>query len=365
MVRGPDKISLLRRRINEVDEAILRLLNDRMRVVEQIGAEKQHRGLPAADPAREREIVAHLRRANAGPLPDEAVEHIYREIISAAKSLEGAAATAYLGPEATFTHLAALKHFGRSQAMFPMKNIREVFRAVEKGESRQGVVPVENSTEGVVNVTLDLLIDSPLAVVDEIYLEVHHLLLSREDDLGKVRVIYSHPQAISQCQEWLQEKAAGVPLVEVPSTAEAARQALASPGAAAIASELAASLYNLRIVARRIEDRFDNLTRFLVIGTEEQGPTGKDKTSVLFSIRDRTGALYHILAPLSEAGVNLTRIESRPSRRKAWDYVFFLDLAGHRADAKLAGALETVRGECTFFKILGSYPDRRGEGRHR
>ncbi len=352
------KLKRLRKRIDRLDEGILRLLNERMDLVGKIGVMKEKEGLPVADPAREREILARLSSTNHGPLSPEALEHIFREIISAAKNLERPSLTAYLGPEATFSHLAALKAFGRSETMTAKRNIREVFLAVEKKECQRGVVPVENSTEGSVNPTLDMLIDTPLAVTDEIYLEVHHHLLSRENGLARVKVIYSHPQAISQCQEWLREKAAGCDLVEVPSTAEAARQALKTPRSAAIASDLAARLYHLRIVARRIEDRFDNLTRFLVMAPEEPGPTGRDKTSLVFSIRDKVGALHRILEPPAKAGINLTRIESRPSRRKAWDYVFFVDLEGHRRDRKVAGVLEKVKGQCTFFKVLGSYPNR-------
>lgn len=356
-----EKIEKLRHRIDQLDEEILRLLNERMRVVEEVGAVKKNRGLSVTDAARERDVLSRLGKANTGPLPDSSVKNIYREIFSAAKNLEQCQVTAYLGPEATFTHLAALKHFGTSQVMVPLWSIQEVFRSVEREEFRQGIVPIENSTEGVVTHTLDMLIESPLSVTDEIYIEVHHHLLSREEELAGIRVIFSHPQAISQCREWLQEKAAGISIQEVPSTAEAARQALSTEGAAAIASELAARIYNLGIIARRIEDRFDNLTRFLIIGAEEQAPTGRDKTSILFSIKDRPGALHNILAPLAEAGINMTKIESRPSRRKAWDYVFFVDIEGHRRDKKVAGVLKILKRECPFFKILGSYPNRKGD----
>jgi chorismate mutase/prephenate dehydratase len=360
MARTPkDRIADLRRRIDGVDAEILRLLNDRMRVVEEIGAEKQRDGRPPADPGREREVVARLHKGNRGPLPNEAIDNIYREIFSAARSIEKVEVTAFLGPEATFSHLAAQTAFGRSRRFLPCRGIPEVFRAVEKGDCADGVVPVENSTEGTVSPTLDMLIDSPLAIVDELYLEVHHHLLSLEKDLGSVGTIYSHPQALAQCQEWLREKAPGIPLREVPSTAEAARLALSEPGAAAVAGEMAATLYRIPVLVRRIEDRFDNLTRFLVVGHDAHPPTGRDKTTLVFSIKDRVGALHRILAPLAEASVNLTRIESRPSRRKAWDYVFFLDLEGHRADARLADVLEKVHESCSFFRILGSYPDRR------
>ncbi len=353
-----DRIDKTRRQIDRVDEDILRLLNERMRLVEEIGRVKQARDLAINDPGREREIIGRLSESNAGPISGESLEAIYREIFSAAKNLEKSSIVAYLGPEATFTHLATLKHFGRSQSMVSLKSIREVFRAVEKDEFEQGVVPIENSTEGVVNHTLDMLLDSPLSVVDEIYLEVHHHLLSVEDDLGSIKLIFSHPQAIAQCQEWLADKAPGVSIVEVPSTAEAARRALETEGSGAIASELAARLYHLKVIARRIEDRFDNLTRFLVIGKSTPGTTGRDKTSILFSIKDRVGALNNILKPISEAGINLTKIESRPSRRKAWDYVFFVDIEGHRLDGKIQQILAELKNHCPFFKILGSYPQR-------
>ncbi len=360
MTRTPkDRIAELRHRIDGVDAEILRLLNDRMQVVEEIGAVKQEQGRPTADPGRERDVVIRLRKHNPGPLPDEAIENIYREIFSAARGIEKVEVTAYLGPEATFSHLAAQTVFGRSRRLLPCRGIPEVFRSVEKGECADGVVPVENSTEGTVSPTLDMLIDSPLAIVDELYLEVHHHLLSLEKDLASISIIYSHSQALAQCQEWLREKAPRTPLREVTSTAEAAQRALSEPGAAAVAGEMAASLYRLPILVRRIEDRFDNLTRFLVIGHIPHPPTGRDKTTLVFSIKDRIGALNRILAPLAETGVNLTRIESRPSRRKAWDYVFFLDLEGHRGDERLAAALEQVHEASSFFRILGSYPDRR------
>ena len=353
-----ERIDKARDRIDRVDEEILRLLNERMRLAEEIGRVKQSHGLAVTDPAREGEILARLRQANTGPIRDESLEDIYHEVFSAAKNLERSSVVAYLGPEATFTHLATMKHFGRSQAMAPIRNIKEVFRTVEKEECDQGVVPIENSTEGVVNHTLDMLLDTPLMVIDEIYLEVHHHLLSREEGLTGIRLIYSHPQAISQCQAWLGEKAPGVTMVEVPSTAEAAGRALKTEGSAAISSELAARLYNLKIIARRIEDRFDNLTRFLVMGRAEPRMTGNDKTSIVFSIKDRVGALHNILKPISDVGINLTKIESRPSRRKAWDYVFFIDLEGHRQEDKVSDVLNDLKNQCPFFKILGSYPMR-------
>jgi chorismate mutase/prephenate dehydratase len=356
-----ESINDIRRRIDSVDDEVLRLLNERMRLVQAIGEIKRHQGLAVSDPVREGEIVRRLAEANGGPLPDTAIGEIFREIFSAARCLEKVSATAYLGPEATFTHLAALKHFGRSEAMVPSGSIREVFLAVEKGTCSKGVVPVENSTEGSVADTLDLLMDTPLSVIDEIYLEIHHHLLSRERDLAAVRTVFSHPQALAQCQEWLREEAAAANVVEVPSTAEAARRAMATPGSAAIASEAAAAVYNLEIIARRIEDRFDNLTRFLVIGRDEPQPGGRDKTSLILSLKDRVGALGEILAPVARAGLNLSRIESRPSKRKAWDYLFFMDLEGHKLDPKVAGVLEALRHECPFFKVLGSYPDRKGE----
>lgn len=365
MPKGSAGLERLRRHIDRVDDRLLELLNERMKLVEKVGSAKRAGGLPVADAARERDVVSRLLRANAGPLPDESLADIYREIFSAAKGLERPAAVAYLGPEATFSHLAALRAFGRAQVMLPMHDIREVFLAVEKGVCPRGVVPVENSAEGSVTPTLDMLLDTPLMVVDEIYLEIHHHLLSREEDLSKVRTIFSHPQALAQCREWLRAKCPRTEVTEVPSTAEAARQAHLTPRSAAIASELAARLYDLKIIARRIEDRFDNLTRFLVIGTEEQAPSGGDKTSLIFSIKDKAGALYHILEPLASSGINLTRIESRPSRRKAWDYVFFVDLAGHRRERRVARVLAALKGECPFFKVLGSYPNRKPEGRHR
>lgn len=346
-----------RRRIDLIDTRILKLLNDRARVVMQIGDLKKGRNSDLHVPVREMEIFERLSRLNKGPFPDEALRAIYREIISASLSLEGPLKVAYLGPEATFTHMACIRHFGSSAQMLPVNSIKEVFSEVERGHAEYGVVPIENSTEGVVNHTLDMFMDSPLKIVGEVMQEVSHHLLNKTGKIGDVRQVFSHPQAIAQCRVWLETNLPGVPAREVTSTAKAAENCKEDPSIAAIASDLAARLYRLRIIKKRIEDNSRNFTRFLVVSSKQMGKTGKDKTSVMFSVRDRVGALHDMLKPFSEFGLNMTKIESRPSRKKAWEYIFFVDLEGHQEEDRVRGALDRLEESCVFMKILGSYPE--------
>jgi chorismate mutase/prephenate dehydratase len=356
-----DDLHKLRQRIDELDDRILELLNDRARVVLEIGKAKLDQQVEFRVPAREQEICRRLESANPGPFPNEALRAVYREIFSASLSLERPLHVAYLGPKATFTHQACLQHFGFSAQYLPVHSIKEVFDEVERGRAQYGVVPVENSTEGVVNYTLDMFIDSELKITAEILLEVTHHLMNRSGRREEIRKIYSHPQAAAQCRQWLEGQMPETPILEVSSTAHAAELAAEEPAAAAIAGEMAAMLYGLEIVQRRIEDQINNFTRFLIIGEQSPPPTGNDKTSIMFSIKDRVGALFTMLEPFAMAGINLTRLDARPSRKRVWDYVFFLDLEGHAEEENVRAALERLRQECLFLKVLGSYPREGGK----
>ncbi len=346
----------LRLKIDEIDLKLLALLNDRARLVGEIGEIKRDKKTEFYTPLREQEIYDRLAQLNLGPFSNDAVRNIFREIISASLALEGPVKVAYLGPRATFTHLACMRRFGASVSDFPVNSIKEVFDEVERGRADFGVVPVENSTEGVVNHTLDLFVDSPLKIFGEVLVEVSHHLLARGDQIEALDRIYSHPHAIAQCKNFLEAQLPKVPVSEVSSTARAAELAAEDPSVGAIASELAAKLYHLVILRRRIEDHIHNLTRFLVISKKSPERSGADKTSVLCSIRDRPGALYKMLSPFSDQKINLTKIESRPSKKKAWEYLFYIDLAGHLMDEGIKCALDQLRAEAVFLKVLGSYP---------
>jgi chorismate mutase/prephenate dehydratase len=345
-----------RDRIDDIDRQLLGLLNQRAALALEVGQAKRETGAPVLVPEREQAILDRLFRLNEGPLPAEAVRAIWREIFSAARGLESPFRVAHLGPSATYAHLAALRQFGGQAEYNPLRTIHAVFTEVEHGRADVGVVPVENSTEGAVNLTLDRLIDSELLICGEIQLEVHHCLLSRARELAEVKQVLSHPQALAQCREWLDRHLPHAQTLEVPSTAQAAERAAEDPTVAAIASELAGEIYQLPVLRDRIEDLPCNVTRFLVIGRQPVGPTGRDKTSILISIRDEVGALYRILEPLAASKVSLTKIESRPTRRRPWEYVFFVDFQGHQADAVVQDVLAALRERCLFLKVLGSYP---------
>lgn len=349
-------LARLRREIDAIDEEVVALLNRRAAAALAVGEAKRQAGKSFYAPEREREVYDRLAKLNRGPFPTEALQHIYREIISASLSLEQPVQVAFFGPKATFTHQAAVQQFGSSAHYVPARTIADVFDEVERGRVQFGVVPIENSTEGVVTHTLDMFVDSQLKTVAEVLLVVHHDLLSLTGKLEDVQKIYSHPQAIAQCRGWLEKHLPQVPTVDVTSTAAAAQMVVDDPQAAAIASELAGSLYNLRAVARRIQDNLHNTTRFLVIGRQSPEKGTADKTSLLFSIKDEVGILHRILGCFASRGINVTKIESRPTKKRAWDYVFFLDVEGHLTDAPLAGAFEELRHYTQFVKILGSYP---------
>jgi chorismate mutase/prephenate dehydratase len=345
-----------RARIDEIDRQLLRMLSQRAELSLEIGRAKRESGEPVLVPQREQEILDELARVNPGPLPAGAIRAIWSEILSASRCLQRPFRVSYLGPPGTNTHLAALRHFGSSAEFLPVRGIAEVFEEVERGRAEVGLVPIENSSEGVVNHTLDGLIDSELLISGEVSLEIHHHLLSRAADLGDVKRVFSHPQALAQSRGWLGRHLPDAEVVEMPSTSVAAEQAVLDASAAAVASELAGQLYGLAALRERIEDYANNVTRFLVIGRSAVGRTGRDKTSILFSIRDEVGTLHRILEPFASARLSLTKIESRPTRRRPWEYVFFVDFEGHRDDPVTQGVLAAVRDRCLFLKVLGSYP---------
>ena len=347
-----------RKEIDKIDDEIVRLLNERAQYVIKIGKLKKASDTQANlhTPAREAEIMERLCKVNPGPFPNDALRAVYREIMSGSLALEGPVKVAYLGPRATFTHLACIRKFGSSAQYVPQTSIKDVFDEVERGRADFGVVPIENSTEGVVNHTLDMFIDSNLQIYGEVLQEVSHHLLSKNDSLKAVKKIYSHPHALAQCRHWLETNMPEVPLAEVHSTARAAEICTEDPSAAAIASELAAQIYALKVLKPRIEDNINNYTRFLILSSKTPERTGKDKTSVMLSVKDKVGALYDLLRPFASHGANLTKIESRPSRRKAWEYIFFIDLEGHIEEDRVKRALAEIKSRCLFLKVLGSYP---------
>lgn len=350
------KITRLRQKVDQIDSKIVSLLGERAELVFRIGQEKAKANMELHVPQREEEIFTRLIRQNKGRFPAHAIRPVFREIISACRSLQGPLKLAYLGPEGTFTHLACARRFGGSTQFVPVGTIGDVFAEVEKGNVDYGVVPIENSSEGVVSHTLDMFVESNLKICGEILLEVSHSLLSRSGDLRKVKKIYSHPHAFAQSRKWLEANLPRVPFFEASSTAAAAKLATKDGTAAAIASELAANLYKLKVISRKIEDTPRNFTRFLIIGQKTTDPTSRDKTSLMFSIKDRVGALYRILEPFAKYQINLTKIESRPSKTKAWEYIFYVDIEGHMADEPVKAALALLREECLFLKVLGSYP---------
>ena len=352
----PKTLQELRREIDAVDDRILELLNRRASFVIEVGKLKSDRNADFHVPSREREIYERLTVQNPGPFPNEALRGVFREIISASLALEAPMKVAFFGPKATFTHMAALQQFGLSAELVPQKSIPAVFEDVEKGRALYGVVPVENSTEGVVSHTLDMFMESELKINAEVLLEIHHFLLSRTGRIEDVKKVYSHPQPLAQCRDWLADNLPNVPQVDVASTAVAAQIVSDDYSAAAIASEVAAVMYDLKVVRERIEDQVNNFTRFLIISKKLADPSGDDKTSLMFSVKDEVGILYRMLEPFSKRGINLSKIESRPMKKKAWEYIFFLDLEGHISDPAIAAAVQELKECCQFVKVLGSYP---------
>jgi chorismate mutase / prephenate dehydratase len=350
----------LREKIEQTDREIVRLLNERAAVSVEIGKTKRAAGREVYDPARESMIYRHLEEFNDGVLSEAALRGIFREILSASRFLQTPTTVAFYGPEASFTHQAALAHFGGGIVAVPTVTIPEVFEGVERGKEQWGIVPVENSAEGSVKTTLDRLISTPLAIRAEVYLRVRHSLLSKGDDPDAIRKVYSHPQALAQCQGWLRTHLPGVPLVEVESTAGAARRVREDVRAAAVASVLAADTYGLNVLAEGIEDTPANTTRFLIIGSHAGekggGITGRDKTSVVFGTPHVPGALQRALTPFAESEINLLKIESFPMRDRMWEYLFFADFAGHIAEEKTQECIKELRSRTASLKVLGSYP---------
>lgn len=350
------KIDKLRLEIDKADSKILEQLNKRTEVVLKIREAKKDKRLSPHSPAREKQILDRLTEQNKGPFPNSVLKSLYRDILSASLSLQEPLKVAYLGPAGTFTHLASKRQFGPSTQYMPESTIRAVFEAVTRSNAMYGVVPIENSTEGVVNHTLDMFIDSDLKIASEIMLGVSHNLLSKTGKKSDIKSIYSYPQATAQCRGWLNANFPGIPVIEELSTAAAAKRVSKDRSAAAVASELAASVYKLKFVTKGIEDYKNNFTRFLVISRDSSPKSGKDKTSIMFSIKDKPGALYTILRHFAKYKINLTKIESRPSKRKAWEYIFFVDMAAHVDNKNIKKALDEVKKECLYLKVLGSYP---------
>lgn len=349
------ELKALRKRIDALDRKIVGILNLRARITLEIAQAKNKSGSSIYSPDREREVLGRVSAANRGPLSAKSLEAVYREIMSASLALEKPLKIACLGPEASFSHLAALKRFGSQVAYLTCESINDVFLEVEKEHADYGVVPVENSIEGAVTHTLDMLVDSDLKICSQIILDVAHNLLSNCAK-NKICRVYSNPQVFGQCRIWLQENLPGVEMIEVSSTTRAAQIAAREKNSACIASLLAAKIYKLAVVAKDIEDSPHNITRFLVIGMNDVSATGNDRTSILFSIKDKVGALHDMLVPFMKNRINLTKIESRPSKKRVWDYYFFVDLEGHKDEPRLKKALSELEGKCKFLKILGSYP---------
>ena len=347
---------MLRGQIDAIDAELLALLNRRAAAARRIGALKG--GVPAYRPERESEILRRVAAGRTGALPAVRAAAVFREIISACRGMEQAIGVAYLGPQGTFSEQALRKHFGHAVEPQPAASIDEVFRSAESEATQFAVVPVENSTDGVVGRTLDLLLATPLRICGEIELRVRQNLLSRAPRLGAVRRVYSHAQSLAQCNGWLSKNLPAAERVQVGSNADAARRAAKEKGAAAIAGEAAAERYRLKVLGREIEDDPNNTTRFLVLGQLDPAPTGRDRTSLVMSAQNKPGAVHALLSPLASNGVSMSRIESRPARARSalWEYVFFVDLEGHQQDARVAAALGELKQRAPFLKILGSYP---------
>jgi len=353
--RGRKALERLRAEIDRIDLQLLSLLNRRARTVQRVGKLKSREGSYFYDPKRERAILNRITEENPGPFPDSRLRTIFQEIISASRALESPITVCFLGPEATFTHEAATRRFGRSANYIPMPRVEDVFAAVEKRSVQYGVVPIENSTEGVERRTVDLFLDSPLSICAENCLEIRHHLVGKPE-LAGIKRIYSHQQAFAQCRNWLAENLASAEQIPVSSTARGAEKALADPAGAAIASELAGELYGLPIRARAIQDAAWNKTRFVVLGYETPEPSEHNKTSVILFLKDEPGALHRALEPFEKAKINLTNIESRPTKKEAWKYMFYIDFEGHVRDRRVRRVFKELENRSLYVKVLGSYP---------
>ncbi len=349
------ELESLRRQIDEIDSELVRLLNQRAQVVLEVARRKSQTGTNVFVPDRERQVIENVLAANEGPLKPEHLRSIYREILSSSRGLQRKLRVAYLGPAATFSHEAALKLFGDATEMVPVSSIRDVFLETERGGTDYGVVPVENSTEGSVLFTLDSFIDSDLKACAELSLPIVQNLMARCRK-EEIETVYSHPQALAQCRGWLAANLPRAELVQSLSTVRAAEQAAADPTGAAISPAMAAEVYGLEILEAGIQDLSNNITRFLVLAPTFPGPSGRDRTAVIVSIKDRVGALHDMMAVFAQAGVSLSHIQSRPSKRKAWDYLFFMEMEGHASDPNVKAALERLDQQSSTVKVLGSWP---------
>ncbi|MEN3013680.1 MAG: prephenate dehydratase [Endomicrobiia bacterium] len=349
-------IEKLRKKINNIDYKLLKLLNQRAKIAREIGLIKITKGYSIYSPDREKKILKRLIQLNQGPLDETDIKDIFSLIIQVCRDQQKKFYISYLGPEGTFTHLAAIKIFGNKNYYISKETINDVFYSVEKDEAEFGVVPVENTTEGIVTHTLDMFLECDLYICGEINMKISHCLISKEFSIEKIKHLYSHPQAIAQCKSFINTKLHNVKIYEVSSTAEAARIISHKKNSAAIASEISAKIYGLKILARNIQDLEDNYTRFIIIGKHKIPNSGKDKTSIMFSLKDRVGILHDALAPFKKYGINLTKIESRPSRQRPWEYVFFVDFVGHIEDKNVKKAIDELEKLCMYYKFLGSYP---------
>ena len=351
-----ESVDALRKKIDQIDDKVVALLNDRASLALRIGHSKKLNNEGIYAPSREQEILHRVSRLSRVPLSQKAIRSVFTEVIGVCRSLESPLKVAFFGAEATYSHLAAREKFGSAVALLSTASIGEVFQEVRQGRVSFGVVPIENSTEGVVAYTLDLLVDSDLQICAEVFLDIHHNLLSRGGHAGDIEKIVSHPQALAQCRRWLASHFPKVEVEEVASTAHAAMMASTDAKLAAISSSLAKEVYGLQMVAENIEDQSNNITRFLIIGRDNSKPSGDDKTSVVFSVKDQPGILHRMLEPFAKSRINLTKIESRPLKDKPWEYMFFIDFKGHKEQSGVKRVIKKLEENCLFLKVLGSYP---------
>jgi len=352
------KLDSLRKKINGIDEQLLKLLRERLSLAREIGNLKKEAGLPLFDPARESEVIKRILEMNQGFFPEKSLEYIFREIIAACRGSEEKVKVSFLGPPGTFTHIAGIRFFGNEANFIPREDIGEIFEDVSKGRSDFGIVPVENSLQGTVTYVLDLFLDFTLKIYGEIYLQVEHNLYALEEDLSSIKVLYSHPQAIAQCREWIKRNLPGVKIVETFSTAEAAAKAAENKNSAAICTDWAGTIYGLKLIEKGIQDNPVNTTRFFIISREESPYQEgiRYKTSINMVLKDEPGSLFDALSPFALYKVNMTKIESRPLRGKEWEYVFFIDMEGHYREERVARTIEDVKKHTISLEILGSYP---------
>ena len=355
-MNNPEELSNLRKQIDSLDLEIVTKIQERAKIASIIGEIKKAKGEPIYRPDREKEVYEKIKKLNKGPLPDTALTSIYRELMSATIAIEKGLNIAYLGPEGSFSHQAVRARFGMSIQSLQFPSIPEVFKSVETGKCDYGVVPIENSSEGLVNSTLDMLVNSELQIYSEIYIKISLYLLGFDSDLSKITKLYGIKIANSQCKNWVAANLPNCEIVETSSTAKAAQIVAEKKEGAAIASKIAGDIYGLNTIRENIEDLPNNSTRFLIIGRSQCLPTGKDKTSMVFSLSDKPGSLFLTLKPFYEKNINLSKIESRPTRRNSWQYNFFVDFNGHEKDPEINEIISEIRDRATFFRILGSYP---------